>query len=162
MQFFALDFAFIVSALFTPIIELYDYKDLVALRKSQKMPLFIVALLTSTLIASTQTAPSPVYNPRRGQCSALAFNYIISVSTIKECLWHCDCSDQCNYYSYCQGEGPQHLECYLYQECSSIRHDNDGSQWNYGSRSSLSTCSSSPLIPQKVFFKLGQTFNIFF
>ena len=137
------------------------------------MQLFIT-LLASTLIASIRTAPAPSSDSipsSRGQCTGLALNYIRSVSNIQECLQHCNCMDQCNHYSYYQGEGPTHSDCYLYQECSSVRYDNVESQWNYGSRSSSSSpCPSSPIISKKYFFRasqskwspfqLVQTFNI--
>ena len=109
-------------------------------------------LLTSVLITITWSAPSPVSIARRGQCTGLAFNYIRSVANIQECLQHCDCDERCHHYSYHQGEGPHHTHCYLYQACSSVRYDNDGSHWSSGPRSTTPTCPSSPLIPPMTAF----------
>ena len=113
-----------------------------------------IALLTSVLVAFTWSAPapSPVSIQRRGQCTGLAFNFIRSVSNIQECLQHCDCDDRCHHYSYHQGEGPYHTHCYLYQACSSVRYDMDGSHWSSGSRSTSPTCPKSPIVPPMTAF----------
>ena len=64
------------------------------------MSLILNLFLLSILVSGATSFPSSTTNQRSGRCRGSAVNYLVSVSSLRECVEACDKDERCCHYSH--------------------------------------------------------------
>ena len=91
-----------------------------------------------------------LFPPSHGRCRGEAVNYLVSVSSLRDCLDACNNDERCCHYSHHQSDEshPDHNNCYLYSamECDTedLIYSEPWSGWLTGDRSRREFSSRCP------------------
>ena len=100
------------------------------------------------LLGGASSFPNPPSS--HGRCGGEAVNYLVSVSSHRDCLDACNNDERCCYYSHHRSDEshPDHDNCYLYSatECDTedLIYSEPGSDWRTGDRSRTEFSSLCP------------------